>query len=112
MRDPALASARLLKARLLFATADYEQALALLQALSEEYPEAPEPYNNLAVIYAAQQQIDKAQQQLAKALQTHAGYQTAYNNFTVIFDYLANYSPGINASGKDYQAWSENARVA
>lgn len=42
MRDPALASARLLKARLLFATADYEQALALLQALSEEYPEAPE----------------------------------------------------------------------
>src|SRR5882762_2870860 len=40
------------------------EAIEVFAALSRDYPELPEPYNNLAVLYAAQNQYEKARQQL------------------------------------------------
>ena len=36
------------------------EAIAVFTKLTEDYPELPEPYNNLAVLYAQLKQYDKA----------------------------------------------------
>ena len=56
-RDPQL---RLYKGVIQRETGRTNEALATFSKLSEDHPELPEPYNNLAVIYAAQGQYDKA----------------------------------------------------
>jgi tetratricopeptide (TPR) repeat protein len=57
--------------------------------LTEDYPELPEPYNNLAVIYAQQKQYDKAKQALEMAIRTHPSYATAHENLGDIYARLA-----------------------
>ncbi len=53
--------------------------------LSEDYPELPEPYNNLAVLYAQQKQYDKARTALEMAIRTHPSYAIAYENLGDIY---------------------------
>jgi tetratricopeptide (TPR) repeat protein len=60
--------------------------------LTEDYPELPEPYNNLAVIYAQQKQFDKARQALEMAIRTHPSYATAHENLGDIYARLASQS--------------------
>src|SRR5437870_13393067 len=55
-------------------------AIEVYTALSRDYPELPEPYNNLAVLYAAQGQYEKARQQLECVLSKISSYATAYEN--------------------------------
>ena len=38
------------------------------EQLTEDFPELPEPYNNLAVLYAADGQLDRARAALELAL--------------------------------------------
>lgn len=64
-------------------------AIAVFTKLTEEYPELPEPYNNLAVIYAQQRQYDKARQALEMAIRTHPSYATAHENLGDIYARLA-----------------------
>ena len=47
------------------------EAIAAFQKLTEDYPELPEPYNNLAVLYAGQAQFDKARAALEMAIRTN-----------------------------------------
>ena len=37
-------------------------AIKVFSSLSEDYPDLPEPYNNLAVLYASQGQYEKAKE--------------------------------------------------
>ena len=62
-----------------------QEAVAVFNRLTEDYPELPEPYNNLAVIYAQQKQYDKARQALEKAIRTHPAYATAHENLGDIY---------------------------
>jgi tetratricopeptide (TPR) repeat protein len=48
--------------------------MAVFSKLTEDYPELPEPYNNLAVLYAQQKQYDKARTALEMAIRIHPGY--------------------------------------
>lgn len=64
-------------------------AIAVFTKLSEEYPELPEPYNNLAVLYAQQKQYDKARAALEMAIRTHPSYAIAYENLGDIYAKLA-----------------------
>jgi tetratricopeptide (TPR) repeat protein len=57
--------------------------------LTEDYPELPEPYNNLAVLYASQGQYDKAKQSLEMAIRTHPSYATAHENLGDIYAKMA-----------------------
>ena len=57
--------------------------------LTEDYPELPEPYNNLAVLYAQQKQYDKARTALEMAIRTHPSYAIAYENLGDIYAKLA-----------------------
>jgi len=64
-------------------------AVATFTKLTEEYPELPEPYNNLAVLYANQNQLDKARTALEMAIRTNPSYATAHENLGDIYAKLA-----------------------
>jgi tetratricopeptide (TPR) repeat protein len=65
------------------------EAIAVFQKLTEDYPELPEPYNNLAVVYAQQKQYEKAKLALEMAIRTHPSYATAHENLGDIYARLA-----------------------
>ena len=64
-------------------------AIMTFQALTEDYPELPEPYNNLAVLYSSKGQFEKARVALELAIQTHPSYSTAHENLGDIYAKLA-----------------------
>ncbi|NNU43540.1 tetratricopeptide repeat protein [Ramlibacter montanisoli] len=66
-----------------------DEAIAAFQKLTEDYPELPEPYNNLAVLYAGQAQFDKARAALEMAIRTNPSYATAHENLGDVYAKLA-----------------------
>lgn len=65
------------------------EAIAAFQKLTEDYPELPEPYNNVAVLYAGQAQFDKARAALEMAIRTNPNYATAHENLGDVYAKLA-----------------------
>ena len=64
-------------------------AIMTFQALTEDFPELPEPYNNLAVLHSSKGQFEKARVALELAIETHPSYSTAYENLGDIYAKLA-----------------------
>ncbi|MEO6625818.1 MAG: tetratricopeptide repeat protein [Burkholderiaceae bacterium] len=85
-RDPQM---RFLKGLIQQDSGKTVDALATFTKLTEDYPELPEPYNNLAVLYAAQGQLDKARLALETALRANRGYAIAHENLGDIYARLA-----------------------
>ena len=85
-RDPQM---RFLKGVAQSKSGDLAAATSTFQALVEEYPELPEPYNNLAVIYANQNQLDKARGALEMAVRNNPSYAVAHENLGDIYARLA-----------------------
>ena len=65
------------------------EAMAVFVKLTENFPEFPEPYNNLAVLYAQQKQYDKALTALEMAIRTRPDYAIAYENLGDLYAKLA-----------------------
>ncbi|HUL42582.1 MAG TPA: tetratricopeptide repeat protein [Burkholderiales bacterium] len=65
------------------------EAIKVFTALTQEHPELPEPYNNLAVLYAAQGQYDKARIALETAIRDRPNYAVAYENLGDVYAKLA-----------------------
>ncbi|MGS5087715.1 tetratricopeptide repeat protein [Hydrogenophaga sp. A37] len=65
------------------------EAIATFSKLTEDFPELPEPYNNLAVLYAGQSQFDKARAALEMAIRTNPSYATAHENLGDVYAKLA-----------------------
>ncbi len=86
---PKDAQARFLKALILTEQRQTEESIRMFTALTVDYPELPEPYNNLAVIYADQGQYEKAKTALEMALRTHPSYSTAHKNLGDIYAKMA-----------------------
>lgn len=86
---PRDAQVRFLKGVVLSELNRGSEAVAVFQKLTEDYPELPEPYNNLAVLYAQQRQYDKARNALEMAIRTHPSYATAHENLGDIYARLA-----------------------
>ena len=57
-----------------------DEAESALTQLTHDYPELAEPWNNLAVLYAAREQLDDARDALQAALRINPGYATALEN--------------------------------
>lgn len=91
---PKDAQGRFLKGTLLTELGRNAEAAAIFTKLTEDYPELPEPYNNLAVIYAQQKQYDKAKQALEQAIRTHPSYATAHENLGDLYARLASQAYG------------------
>ena len=86
---PRDAQGRFLKGLILTEQNKTADAVATFTKLTEDYPELPEPYNNLAVLYAGQGQYEKARQSLEMAIRTHPSYATAHENLGDVYAKLA-----------------------
>jgi thioredoxin-like negative regulator of GroEL len=86
---PKDAQARLLKGVVLVELGKTAEAIQVFTAMTEEMPELPEPYNNLAVIYASQGDYEKARTLLELALHTHPSYGTAHENLADVYAKIA-----------------------
>lgn len=77
------------------------EATAIFVKLTEDFPELPEPYNNLAVLYSKQGQYDQARRALESAIRTNPSYATAYENLGDVYAKLASqaYSKALQVDG-------------
>src|SRR5271157_2894160 len=101
--------ARFLKGVVQTDQAEIDAAIATFQALNEDYPELPEPYNNLAVIWAQRGEYDKARKALEVALVTRPNYAIAHENLGDIYVRLAGaeYNRAIALDKADKSAQSK-----
>lgn len=83
------AQARFLKGLIFTEQGNDDDAIEIFSGLTEDYPDLPEPYNNLAVLYAGQGKYDKARNALEMAIRTHPGYATAHENLGDIYTKMA-----------------------
>jgi tetratricopeptide (TPR) repeat protein len=101
---PRDAQARFLKGLILTEQGKSKDAIEVFTQLTKDYPELPEPYNNLAVIYASQGEYEKARAALEQSIRTHPSYATAYENLGDVYAKLAS-----QAYDKALQIDSSNA---
>jgi len=102
-RDPQM---RFLKGVIQTEAGKPNDAISTFLKLTEDYPELPEPYNNLAVLYASQSQYDKARAALEMAIRTNPSYATAHENLGDVYAKLAS-----QAYSKALQLDSSNTAV-
>lgn len=100
-RDPQM---RFLRGVIQRDTGKLPEAIATFTKLTEDYPELPEPYNNLAVLYAGQNLYDKARAALEMAIRTNPSYSTAHENLGDVYVKLAS-----QAYAKAFQLEAGNA---
>ncbi len=79
-QNPSDAKVRFLKGLILSDQGKPEAAAEVFTALTEDFPELPEPYNNLAVIHAAQGRYEAALNDLEMAIRANPNYATAHEN--------------------------------
>lgn len=87
--NPRDARARFLKGLILTEQNKPTDAIKVFTALTDDYPELPEPYNNLAVLYASQGEYDKARKSLEMAIRTHPSYSIAHENLGDVYAKMA-----------------------
>jgi len=85
-RDPQM---RFLRGVILTQQGKQVDATQAFVQLTQEFPELPEPYNNLAALYAAQNQFDKARDALEMAIRLNPSYATAHENLGDVYVRLA-----------------------
>lgn len=80
-----------------------EEAIKIFEAITLDYPDLPEPYNNLAVLRAQRGEYDKARGALEEAIRTHPSYGTAHENLGDIYTILATvaYNKALSLNGEN-----------
>lgn len=106
---PRDAQMRFLKGVILAEQNKSSEAIALFAKLTEDFPELPEPHNNLAVLHAAEGQFEKARVSLDKAIRTNPAYATAYENLGDVHAKLASqaYDKALQLDSKNSVAKSK-----
>lgn len=85
-RDPQW---RFLQGVLFAETGKRSEAISVFEALTEDFPELSESYNNLAALYVEQQEFNKARLLLERAVQNRPDYALAHENLGDIFTQMA-----------------------
>ena len=106
-KDPKDPQLRFLKGVIQTDSGKQVEAQQTFLALTRQYPELPEPYNNLAAIYAHLNQWDKAREALEMAVRLNPGYAVAYENLGDIYARLA-----AEAYAKSSQLDAANPKLA
>src|SRR5574344_1191979 len=90
-----------------------KEAIDTFTALTKEYPELPEPYNNLAVLYANQNQLDKSREALERAIRTNPSYSTVHENLGDIYAKLAGqaYSKALQLNANQTDSVQPNLQL-
>jgi tetratricopeptide (TPR) repeat protein len=87
--SPQDAEGRFTRALILVKQNKLPDAIKAFTDLTHDYPQLPEPYNNLAVLYAQSGEYEKARDALEAALATNPSYATAHENLGDIYAALA-----------------------
>ncbi|HEY9098787.1 MAG TPA: tetratricopeptide repeat protein [Thiobacillus sp.] len=105
-KNPKDAQARFLKGLILADLGKTNDAITVFTGLTEDFPELPEPYNNLAVLYASQSKYDAAKNALEMAIRTHPSYATAHENLGDIYAKMASiaYDKALSLDNKNTAA--------
>ncbi len=82
-------AARYLKGLILIEKGKTEDAIGIFQALTEDAPDRPEPYNNLGFLYASQGQYEKAKTAMEMAIRIEPAYAMAHENLGLIYAKMA-----------------------
>lgn len=85
-RDPQM---RFLRGVILTEQGKQADAITAFTAMTQDFPELSEPYNNLAALYASQSQFDNARNALETALKLNPNYATAHENLGDVYARLA-----------------------
>jgi Flp pilus assembly protein TadD len=85
-RDPQM---RFLRGVILTEQNKTVEAITAFTQLTQDFPELPEPYNNLAALYASQSKFDQARTALETALRLNPNYATAHENLGDVYARLA-----------------------
>jgi Flp pilus assembly protein TadD len=85
-REP---QARFMKGVALSDEGKTEEAIAVFRTLLADFPELPEPRNNLAVLYAKKGEYALARDELERAVQAAPDYAVAHENLGDIYARLA-----------------------
>ena len=88
-KNPRDAQMRFVRGVILTDLNEPASARSVFQQLTEDFPELPEPHNNLAVLYAADGQLDRARQSLEMALVARPEYATAHENLGDVYLQMA-----------------------
>ena len=78
-----------IRSRILIEQGQLESARQALLTFVEKYPEIPEPYNNLAVLYASVGKLDQARDYLEMCLKLSPNYAIALQNLGDIYTLIA-----------------------
>ncbi len=110
---PKDAQGRFIKGLILTELDRPNDAIAVFTQLTRDYPTLPEPYNNLAVLYAQQKQYDKARVALEMAIKTHPSYATAHENLGDVYAKLASqaYNKALQLDAGNTTAQSKLALI-
>ena len=98
--NPRDAQPRFLRAVVLMDLQRFDDALAAFTQLSQEYPELPEPFNNIALLQVRAGRLELARQALETALRNDPGHRAARRNLGEVHLMLA------------VQAWQQAASGA
>ena len=87
--QPRAAQIRFLKGVVLTDLKRNAEAMQVFVSLTQDYPELADPYNNLAVLYAADGQLDSARVSLQTALRNDPSHLAARQNLGDVYLALA-----------------------
>ena len=85
-REP---QARFMKGIVLSDQGKVDDAIAVFRGVLAEFPELPEPRNNLAVLYAQKGEYSLARDELERAVQTAPDYAVAHENLGDVYARMA-----------------------
>ncbi len=95
--NPRNVQLRFVRSRVQIEIGQIEAAKKTLLELTQQFPELPEPYNNLAVLHAQSGNLDQAKEYLELALKVQPAFPAALENLGDVYTRLA-----ARAYGKAY----------
>jgi len=95
-------------------TGQADKALPMYLSLTQDYPELPEPHNNLGVLYAAQGDYAKAQASFEMALRDNPSYAVAHENLGDVLLHLAkqSYQRALGLNPKQFSVQQKIQRLS
>lgn len=103
---------RFLEALLLAETGQDQEAIRAFEALTQEFPELAEPYNNLAVLYLRCGEPQRAREALEQAIFNRPDYGRAYENLGDLYSRLAleAYERGLRSGSRSQTPFMASKR--
>lgn len=90
--NPRNAQARFQRAWAMAQAGREDDAIRAFADMAQDFPELPEPHNNLALLYAKRGDLKRAEAELQQAIEARPGFAIAYTNLGDVYRRLAEQS--------------------